>query len=255
MQPRGCRAVGDAVRARRAEVKPVAVIQYAGNDGPGRFADYMAARRLPLRVFHAWNGDALPRSLDGFGGLCLLGGPMSVNDDLPFLRESEALIRAAIRDDVPVLGHCLGGQLMSSALGGRVTRAPQPEIGWIDIATHPHSNAAGWFGCVAFSIFQWHADTFSVPPGARHLAASAACENQAFACGELHLAMQFHCEITIEKIEDWIGSEAGRAEIAACAVASVQSPAQIRALTRERIAASLRTADHIYQRWTRNLRA
>ncbi len=235
-------------------MKPVAVIQYAGNDGPGHFGDHMAARGLPIRIFQAWNGEALPRTLGGFSGLCLLGGPMSVNDDLPFLRESEALIRAAIRDDLPVLGHCLGGQLMSAALGGKVTRAAQPEIGWIDISTQPDCNAAGWFGCDAFSIFQWHADTFSVPAGARHLAASAACENQAFACGELHLAMQFHCEITIGKIDDWIGSEAGRAEIAACAVESVQSPARIRALTGERIAASLHTADHIYRRWTRNLR-
>lgn len=253
-QRRRGRASGGTVATRRADVKPVAVIQYAGNDGPGRFGDYMAARRLPLRVFHAWNGEALPGTLDGFGGLCLLGGPMSVNDDLPFLRESETLIRAAIRDDVPVLGHCLGGQLMSAALGGKVTRAAQPEIGWIDISTQPHGNAAEWFGSNALSVFQWHADTFSVPAGARHLATSAACENQAFACGELHLAMQFHCEITIDKIDDWIGSEAGRAEIAACTVDSVQSPARIRALTAERIAASLHTADHIYWRWTRNLR-
>lgn len=235
-------------------MKPIAVIQNARNDAPGHFADFMAARAMPLRSFHAWDGEALPRTLDAFSGLCILGGPMSVNDDLPFLRETEALIRTAIADDIPVLGHCLGGQLMASALGARVTRAAQAEIGWIDIATRPDTDAAEWFGADAFSIFHWHADTFELPAGARHLAASAACENQAFACGRLHLAMQFHCEITADKIADWIASSDGQAEIAAHDADSVQSPELIRALTPQRIAASLATAGQIYSRWMRNLR-
>ena len=235
-------------------MKPVAVIQNALDDGPGHFGDFMTAQSVPMRVFHALYGEALPRMLDGFSGLCILGGPVSVNDDLPLLRETEALIRAAVRGDLPVLGHCLGGQLMASALGGKVTRAAQPEIGWIDIAALAQSAAMEWFGTDAFSIFQWHADTFSVPPGGQHLASSAACENQAFACGRLHLAMQFHCEITAVKIDAWIDSEVGRAEIALHAVDSVQTPAQIRALTQSRIAASLATAEHIYQRWMRGLR-
>ncbi len=235
-------------------LKPIAVIQNARNDGPGHLGDFLSAQSVSMRVFHVCEGDALPRTLDEFSGLCILGGPMSVNDDLPFLRETEALIRAAMRDDVPVLGHCLGGQLMATALGGMVTRAAQPEIGWIDITTRPQSAAREWFGHDAFSIFHWHADTFSMPAGAQHLATSGTCENQAFACGALHLAMQFHCEITADKIDDWIDSEAGRAEIAANAVASVQTPERIRRLTPSRIAASLATAEHIYRRWMRKLR-
>lgn len=235
-------------------MKPIAIIQNAHNDDPGHFGDFLSAQSVPMRVFHAWAGEALPRTLDEFSGLCVLGGPMSVNDELPFLRETEALIRVAMRDDVPVLGHCLGGQLMASALGGKVTRAAQPEIGWIDVAARPQTAAAEWFGRDAFSIFHWHADTFSVPAGAQHLATSTACETQAFACGALHLAMQFHCEITADKIDDWIDSEAGRAEIAANAVDSVQTPEQIRLLTPSRIAASLATAEHIYRRWMRKLR-
>lgn len=235
-------------------MRPIAVIQNAHNDGPGHFGDFMAARRVPTRIFHAWIGEALPRTLDEFSGLCVLGGPMSVNDDLPFLRETETLVRCAMRDDVPVLGHCLGGQLMASALGGKVTRAGQPEIGWIDIVTRPQTAAADWFGADSFSIFHWHGDTFSVPAGAQHLATSASCENQAFACGTLHLAMQFHCEITADKIDDWIDSDVGRAEIAAHEVDSVQTHDRIRSLTRRHIAASLATAEHIYQRWMRNLR-
>ena len=235
-------------------MRPIAVVQNAHDDGPGHFGAVMAAQSMPLRVFHAWNGEDLPRMLDDFSGLAVLGGPMSANDDLPFLRQTEALIRAAMRDELPVLGHCLGGQLMASALGGRVTRAAQPEIGWIDIAARPGAGAAEWFGADSFSIFHWHAESFSVPPGARHLAASAWCENQAFACGDLHLAMQFHCEITIDKIDAWLDSEIGRAEIAAHAVDSVQTPDRIRALTQGRIAASLVTAEHIYTRWMRGLR-
>lgn len=235
-------------------MKPIAVLQNARDDGPGHFAAYLRSRRVPMRLFHAWHGEQLPRTLDEFGGLCVLGGPMSVNDDIADLRETEALIRAAIRDDVPVLGHCLGGQLMASALGGRVRRAAQPEIGWLEIATRRESAATEWFGAARLSLFHWHADTFSVPAGAQHLASSAACENQAFACGSLHLAMQFHCEITADKIADWIDSDDGRAEIAAHAVNSVQSAEQIRRLTRDRIAASIATAEHVYRRWMRNLR-
>lgn len=235
-------------------MKPIAVVQNAHDDGPGHFGDFMAARSISLRVFHSWNGEDLPRTLDDFSGLAVLGGPMSANDDLPFLRLTEALIRAAVGNDLPVLGHCLGGQLMASALGGQVTRAAQPEIGWIDIAGRPDAGAGEWFGADAFSIFHWHAETFSVPPGARHLATSRWCENQAFACGDLHLGMQFHCEITVDKIDGWIDSEAGRAEIAAHTVDSVQTPDRIRALTRSRIDASLATAEHIYRRWMRGLR-
>lgn len=235
-------------------MKPVAVIQNAGNDGPGHFDAFMAARGVPMRVFHAWAGDALPASPDAFSGLCVLGGPMSVNDDLPFLRRTEVLIRAAVAGDVPVLGHCLGGQLMAAALGGHIAPAAQREIGWIDIAGRTGTAATEWFGSDAFSIFHWHGDTFSVPIGAEHLATSAFCENQAFACGRRHLAMQFHCEITLDKIEDWITSEAGRDEIAANPADSVQSPGQIRTLTPTRLAASMAVAEHIYTRWMRNLR-
>lgn len=235
-------------------MKPVAIIQNADNDGPGHFGDFMASRGVPTRVFHAWAGDALPASTDAFSGLCVLGGPMSVNDALPCLRRTEALIRTAIADDVPVLGHCLGGQLMATALGGRVAPAAQREIGWIDIAGRAGTAAAEWFGSDSFSIFHWHGDTFSVPAGAEHLATSAFCRNQAFACGRLHLAMQFHCEITLDKIEDWITSDAGRSEIAAHPAESVQSPDHIRSLTPARIAASMAVAEHIYTRWMRNLR-
>lgn len=236
-------------------MKPVAIIQNADNDGPGHFGAFLASRAIPMRVFHVWHGEPLPRTLGEYGGLCVLGGPMSVNDDFAFLRETEALIRDAMRDDLPVLGHCLGGQLMASALGGRIRRAAQPEIGWLDIATRPRSDAAQWFGAAAFSTFHWHVDTFPVPAGARHLASSAACENQAFACGRLHLATQFHCEITADKIAGWIEAEDGRAELAAYAVDSVQSAQQIRRLTLDRIASSHATAEHIYRRWARNLRA
>lgn len=245
------------MRDTAPRVKPVAVIQNADNDGPGHFGAFLSACRVPMRLFHAWTGETLPRRLDEFSGLCVLGGPMSVNDELAPLRATEALIRAAMGDDLPVLGHCLGGQLIASALGGGVARAARPEIGWFDIATRPRTAAVEWFGATRFWGFHWHVDTFSVPAGAEHLAGSASCENQAFACGRLHLAMQFHCEITIGKIDDWIDNAAGRAEIASCAayaMDTVQSPQRIRRLSGERIAASLATAEHIYRRWMRNLR-
>lgn len=237
----------------------IAVIQNFASDGVGFFGDYAAQQGWPLRVFHAYAGDELPRHLKGFAGLCILGGPMSVNDDLPVLRHTEQLIRAAVSDDLPVIGHCLGGQLMSQAYGGRISRAPQAEIGWVTVnscAGHDGSTGLDWFGAAQFPIFHWHNESFSIPAGGQHLARSAWCENQAFALGKLHLGMQFHCEITQQKIDDWLNETACQEEMQRLAPrqGGVQNEAQLRASTQEYLNRSFATASHIYQRWGQHLK-
>lgn len=234
---------------------PIAVIQNVPNDGPGHFADWADRHNHTLQIIRIWAGDAVPEQVAGFAGLCVLGGPMSVNDPLPHLRATEHLIRAAMAADVPVLGHCLGGQLLASACGATIRRAPHAEIGWVDIATHPATNANTWFGAERFPIFQWHGDSFDLPAGAQLLASSEHCRHQAFSVGSLHLAMQFHCEITADKITDWTTSAEGRAEIAASQSPGVQSVADIHSRTPSLLPQSQRVADAIYQRWALGLRS
>ena len=133
----------------------------------------------------------------------------------------------AVASGLPTLGHCLGGQLMARALGARVLDSPAPEIGWQAIAVAREALAQEWFGADASPVvFQWHFEAFELPLGARRLASSAACQNQAFALGP-HLAMQFHVELDAEQLGRWAADEGAR-YLAARGHASVQGPDAMR---------------------------
>ena len=110
-------------------MKPVVICRYAPHEGPGYFATYLTRHEIPWQLAKLDEGDSLP-DIGAIAGLAMMGGPMSVNDDLPWIAPMLDSIRAAIEAQVPVIGHCLGGQLLAKALGGRVTRNPVKEIGW-----------------------------------------------------------------------------------------------------------------------------
>lgn len=157
-------------------------------------------------------GESVPRDARKYSGLVFMGGPMSVNDSLPWIAPALELVRDAVRKDVPVLGHCLGGQLMAKALGGVVERNRVKEIGWGEVRVADNGVAREWLGELqAFETFQWHGETFSIPPGGTRVMENTHCANQAFALGK-HFAMQCHVEMTSELIESWLGS--GAQEIA-----------------------------------------
>jgi GMP synthase-like glutamine amidotransferase len=171
-------------------VKPVAIFRHARSEGPGYFATYLERRAIPWKLLPLDEGRAVPKDVRKFSGLVFMGGPMSVNDDLPWIRPLLELVREAVRKDVPALGHCLGGQLMSKALGGEVTRAKVKEIGWGEVQAADNGVAREWFGALAaFESFHWHGETFSIPPGGTRVLGNAHCANQAFALGK-HLGMQ-----------------------------------------------------------------
>ena len=197
-------------------------------------------------------GEAVPRDARQYSGLVFMGGPMSVNDDLPWIAPALELARDALRKDVPLLGHCLGGQLMAKALGGVVQANPVKEIGWGEVRIADNEVARDWVGGLpAFESFHWHGETFSIPPGGTRVMESAHCTNQAFAIGK-HLGMQCHVEMTRELIESWLAS--GGAEIAESrASPGVQDPAEIRRDIEARLERLHAVASRLYERWLEGL--
>ena len=194
----------------------------------------------------------MPHDARRFSGLCFMGGPMSVNDALPWIAPALELVRDAVRKDVPLLGHCLGGQLMSKALGGRVGVNPYKEIGWGEVRVADNGVAREWFGELAgFETFQWHGDTFSIPPGATRVLENPHCANQAFAIGK-HFGMQCHVEMTEELVRLWVRG-GGDEMKAAAASPAVQSPDQIYSNLESRLERLHQVADRVYDKWTENL--
>jgi len=153
---------------------------------------------------------------------------------------------------VPVLGHCLGGQLMSAALGGVISRNPVKEIGWGEVVVAGSPQAQQWFGHAArpFAAFHWHGETFTIPPGAERVLTNGYCENQAFVLGK-HLGMQCHIEMTAEMIAAWC--ESGAREISRSRSPAVQPVDAIKSGLGLRLQALHRIADEVYALWIRGL--
>jgi GMP synthase-like glutamine amidotransferase len=229
-------------------LKPVAVFRHSSNEGPGRIALFLTEHAIPWQIFHIDQGEAVPAHAEAFSGLVFMGGTMSVNDDLPWIPRSLALIRDAVRQDIPVLGHCLGGQLMSSALGGVVTKNPVKELGWGAVSVTDNDTARHWFGDITrFDAFHWHGETFSLPPRAVHILSGPHCQNQAWAMGK-HLAMQCHVEMTEHLIADWC--EAGAADLAANqASPGVQDAETMQAQMHDKLPLLGKVADRLYRNW------
>lgn len=233
-------------------MKPVAIFRHSPGEGPGYFATFLEARSIPYHLHKIDEGEAIPANSDAFSGLCFMGGPMSVNDDLPWIPPVLELIRGAVARNVPVIGHCLGGQLMSKALGGTVSKNAVKEIGWGMVTAADGDEAKAWLGDIRrFEAFHWHGETFSIPNGATRILSSAHCDNQAFVIGP-HLGFQCHVEMTEAMIRLW---NRQWADESAKANASVQTPDQMYVRMDERIAAMRVAADRLYSKWIAGLRA
>ena len=229
-------------------MKPVAIFRFSAEDGPGYFASFLARHSVAWRLFKLDEGEPLPVEPEEFSGFVFMGGPMSVNDDLPWIEPILALIRVAIKRNQPCLGHCLGGQLMSKALGGKVTGNLVKEIGWNKVQATESPLARLWLGDDAASLttFQWHGETFSIPVGAERILTSDACLNQAFVIGS-SLGMQCHTEMTPEMVKDWC--QDWEAENADPSLPSIQTPEDMLLATGENIVGLNRLADRLYGKW------
>jgi GMP synthase-like glutamine amidotransferase len=231
-------------------VKPVAIFRFSPTEGPGYFGEWLDAHGVPRRLFALDRGELVPAESRAFAGIGMMGGPMSANDDLPWSSMVLGLIRHAVSADVPVIGHCLGGQLLAKSLGASVVRTATPEIGWGDVDV-PDADSNPWFGHrERFRTFQWHYDIFGLPHGAKRVLTNAFNPEQAFALGK-HVGFQCHIEMTREMVESWCAS--GGDELPPRSTGAMQSKAEILEDVDARLAALSRVADDVYAHWARGL--
>lgn len=188
-------------------------------EGPGTVEDFLKAKKIPYTIVDLSVGEDIPDT-EKYNALILMGGPMSANDDgiYPYIKKEEGLVRDFIAKNKSVLGVCLGAQIIAKALGARVYKGAEKEIGWFDIeltvngirdyfmrklAVHPQAGDI-W---KRFKVFHWHEETFDIPNGAEKLASSDICQNQAFRYGDNAYAFQFHIEVTKDMVYDWLKNE------------------------------------------------
>ena len=214
---------------------------------------------MPFEIICIHENQVVPDGLDDVSGLIFMGGQGSVNDDKGWIAQELMLINKADSQNIPILGVCFGAQLISKALGGSVYPAETMEIGWHGIkavSVKPGTVEADaqtenlWLADLPanFDAFQWHAHTFTVPPGATPLWRSHCCEQQGFVRGKV-LAMQFHLEVTAESIVELSRQYAiDLSHPSEC----VQSVTQLTDNLRERTDQLHQIADQIYEYWLIN---
>jgi len=200
-------------------MKPVIIFRFVAHEGPGFLGAFLDEQNIAWQLVKVDEGESLPVSILAYSGMILMGGPMSVNDDLPWIEPLLERIRESKAADIPLLGHCLGGQLISKALGAAVGANPVKEIGWGGVEVEDNEAAKYWFGNIqSFNAFHWHGETFTLPKSATHLLSSQYCQNQAYSIGK-HIAFQTHIEMTVDMVKKWC--EEGMDELAE----AVSSPA------------------------------
>ena len=195
-------------------MKPVLVIRNVSYETEGMLEPLLRKEGLALNIVDFQQDPAAAPRLEGHAGLVVMGGPMGANDTdrYPHLARVERLCAQAMEGGVPMVGVCLGAQIMASALGAEVFPNPVREVGWYDLALTETGCADPLFSRLRRDevVLQWHGDTFDLPAGAELLASSPDCVNQAFRYGGSAYAIQFHLEILRSMIEEWVRRDAAR---------------------------------------------
>lgn len=228
-------------------MKPIAIFRHLECEGPGYFAEFLQQHNLESILVRIDQGDSIPDSIDSFSALVFMGGPMSVNDDLPWIARELSLIQEAARQKMPVLGHCLGGQLICKALGGTVSTNKVKEIGWHKVQKLNNAEADKWLGNIPdeFEAFHWHGETFSIPEGASPILKSEYCDHQAFSIENI-LALQCHVEMTSAMVSEWTREYADELTEPS---PGIQAAEIINSNLAEKVTELNRIADEIYRHW------
>lgn len=198
-------------------MKSILVLQHVPHETLGTLEDHFSAAGLSCQHVELFREtpDAIP--LDEAAGLVVLGGPMNVDqiEEYPFLAREVQWIRQALDRKLPILGVCLGSQLLAKSLGAKVYPNGVKEIGWYDIDLTPEAASDPLFGDCGprEPVFQWHGDTFDLPPGAVLLATSPRCRHQVFRYGDWAWGLQFHVEMNEKLVEDWLDEPGNQAEL------------------------------------------
>lgn len=204
----------------------ILILQHTASEGAGMILDWCAQKGAEVSYIKVYEPHPEFDVDASVQLVVVLGGPMSVNDesDYPWLKPEKRFIRECLEASIPVLGICLGAQLIASALGARVMANSEAEIGWHKVEAQASQTDVFQLP-VSMPVFHWHGETFELPPHSIRLAKSAACANQGFQLGDKVIGLQFHPEITVDTIETWI-ADAGESLKPSI---YVQSPDRMRA--------------------------
>jgi len=188
----------------------ILVIKNISIEGPETFADFFTAQGFELVIVDLSAGENLPKDFAGIDAVLVLGGPMNVYEEekYPFLKSETEFIQRVVTAKIPLLGICLGAQLLAKACGAKVAKNPVRELGFSEIRLTPEGKKDFLFKDVPerLTVFQWHEDTFFIPRNGHWLAKSPACQYQAFRVGENAYGLQFHIEISDQSIREWTGA-------------------------------------------------
>ena len=186
----------------------VIVIMHVESEGPGSLGTYLESVGAEALTVRLYTGDRLPSDLSGFDAVVSLGGPMNVYEEnqFPFLKEETDFLKQAVEADLPVLGICLGAQMIAKAVGAPVVKSPNKEVGWGSVTLTDRGKDDTLFKGLppVLEVLQWHGDMFHIPSEGLLLASSKDCPHQAFRYRNA-LGLQFHLEVTEKILSDWFG--------------------------------------------------
>ena len=226
---------------------PICIVCHAGCEPPGYICSYFDKNKILYKKINAITDDINALDLSTISGLVIMGGPYSIYDNHPWLKDEFQLIQKAIDEDILIMGVCLGSQLVSKALGARVYKADCMELGWhmIETDTSKLDDFQPLNLPKNFEVFEWHEDVFSIPKGAIPIFSGKNHKNQGYLLGKIFV-MQFHLEMTEQMVNEWLK------QYQCCLPEpsqSVQSPQQITERLEERLDNLHTHADKIYDWW------
>ncbi len=194
----------------------ILVIMHVDSEGPGSLGSFLTSAGVRLQVARLYQGERLPDDTSHLSAVISMGGPMNVyeEDKYPFLREETSFLHRVINADMPVLGICLGAQMIAKAAAARVTRSPKEEVGWglIRLTDAGRSDVLFQGFPQTLEVLQWHGDMFHIPENGALLADGTDCPHQAFRCRNA-VGLQFHVEVTGDILAEWFADSPDRQRI------------------------------------------